>query len=124
MRNLFAFGAAQPAVTAAMPQMPKNVGKIAVGPAGPPPPVMGPQPTPGPPPPPTINLKYYGYKISKVNGNRIAFLLDGEDIILAAENDMVKQRYRIVKIENGKITVEDTQFKRSQTLPLQEEVIG
>lgn len=124
MRNLFAFGAAQPA--AAPIKLPSNVPQISMAPKGPPPPqaVMGPQTPTGPPPPPPINLKYYGYKISKVSGNRVAFLMDGEDIIVAAENDTVKQRYRIVKIANASITVEDTQSKRSQNLPLQEDAIG
>jgi len=133
MRNLFAFGAAQPAAGGAMPQLPKNVGQIAMGPKGPPPPppVMGPQTPSGPPPPPPINLKYYGYKISKLNGNRLAFLMDGEDIIVVAENDTVKQRYRVVKINipgpghrTASLTVEDIQSKKSQELPLQEDAIG
>jgi hypothetical protein len=46
--------------------------------------------------------------------------MDGDDILIAGENDTLKRRYRIVKIGVNSITIEDTQFKSTQTLPLQE----
>jgi hypothetical protein len=59
--------------------------------------------------------------VSKSNGRKQAFLLDGDDIIIAGENDSVKAgRYRVVNIGVNSITIEDTQFKKTQTLPLQE----
>ena len=76
-------------------------------------------PAPAQPPPP-INLKYYGYVISKTDGRKEAFLLDGEDIILATENQTIKQRYRIVRIALTSIVIEDTQGKNTQTLQFQE----
>jgi hypothetical protein len=72
-----------------------------------------------------MTFKYYGFKVSKVSGRKQAFLLDGEDIIIAGENDAVKNsRYKVVRIGINSITIEDTQFKSSQTLPLQEETVG
>jgi hypothetical protein len=72
-----------------------------------------------------MTFKYYGYKVSKISGRKEAFLLDGEDIIIAGENDPLKgARYRIVRIGVNSITIEDTQFKSTQTLQLQEESIG
>jgi hypothetical protein len=121
-RNLFVFGAAPPPPTAPVPSLPKNVGKIAVNQPPPPPPV--PQ---GPPPPPTappMTFKYYGYKISTSDGHKAAFLLDGDDILVAGENDTIKRRYRVVKIGVNSITIEDTQFKSTQTLQLQENPLG
>jgi hypothetical protein len=116
-RNLFDFGAA-PAPVAPMPT---KVAKIAVNPAPPPPmPAPGANLTPPPPPPPPITLKYYGYKISSSDGHKAAFLLDGEDIMVAGENDTVKRRYRVVKIGVGSITIEDTQYRNTQTIPIQE----
>jgi hypothetical protein len=121
-RNLFAFGAAPPPPQAAVPALPKNVGKIAVN--QPPPPPVTP---PGPPPPPVappMTFKYYGYKISTTDGHKAAFLLDGDDILVAGENDTIKRRYRVVKIGVNSITIEDTQFKSTQTLQLQENPLG
>jgi hypothetical protein len=116
-RNLFDFGAAPPPDIA----LPTKVAKIDthsqpvqpvqhVGPVGP----------PQPPPAPQIALKYYGYKISTADGHKAAFLMDGEDILVAGENDTVKRRYKVVRIGVNSITIEDTQFKSTQTLPLQE----
>jgi hypothetical protein len=119
-RNLFDFGQAPPPPAVDLPK----VGKIDVGhPAGP---VQPPAP-PGPPPPPTappMTFKYYGYKVSKSDGLKAAFLLDGDDILIAGENDTVKRRYKVVKIGVNSITIEDTQFKSTQTLPLQETLAG
>jgi hypothetical protein len=58
--------------------------------------------------------------VSKTDGHKEAFLLDGEDIIFAQENQTVKQRYRIVRIALTSITIEDTQSKSTQTLNLQD----
>jgi len=120
IRNIFQYGAAPPPPAPAKPiELPKNPPKIAVNqlpsvvPTRP-----GPPPTPKAPP---LTWKYYGYKVSKSNGRKQAFLLDGEDIIIAGENDAVKAgRYRVVTIGVNSITIEDTQFKQNQTLPLQE----
>ena len=69
-----------------------------------------------------MTFKYYGYKISKSDGRKEAFLLDGEDIIIAAENDPVKKgRYKVLRIGVNSITIEDTEFKSTQTLQLQED---
>ncbi|MGD1072214.1 MAG: hypothetical protein ABSB15_18960 [Bryobacteraceae bacterium] len=118
-RNLFDFGQAPPPPPAQI-AIPKGVPQIAVNrPAGP----VQPPPPPGPPRPPeapAMTFKYYGYKVSASDGHKAAFLLDGDDILIAGENDTVKRRYRVVKIGVSSITIEDTQFKSTQTLPLQE----
>ncbi len=120
-RNLFVFGAAPPPPTA-VPALPKNVGKIAVNQPPPPPPApLGPPPAPVAPP---MTFKYYGYKISTTDGHKAAFLLDGDEILVAGENDTIKRRYRVVKIGINSITIEDTQFKSTQTLQLQENPLG
>ena len=71
-----------------------------------------------PPPPPPIPLKYYGYTAQRVDGHKRAFFLDGDDIFVAAEGDMVKRRYKIVRIGINSAVVEDTQLNNTQTLPL------
>jgi hypothetical protein len=79
-------------------------------------PVMPPMPV-GPPPPPPINLKYFGTAV-RVNGRKQAFLLQGEDVYLASEGDIVARKYRIVTIGANNIQVEDLVNKDTQTLPL------
>jgi hypothetical protein len=121
LRNIFQYGAAPPPPEPPKPvALPANTPRIAVS-APPPPPPAAPG-TPPPPQAPPMTFKYYGFKTSKVTGQREAFLLDGDDIIIAGENDAVKGgRYRIVRIGPTTITIEDTQFKANQTITLQEE---
>jgi hypothetical protein len=76
---------------------------------------------PPPPPAPPITLKYYGYSSARGDTRKRAFFLDGDDILVGAEGDMVKKRYRVVRIGVNSVVMEDTQFKHEQTLPLQEE---
>ncbi len=125
LRNVFQYGM-PPAVAPPAPKdvLPSNVPKIVVNQPKP-----GPAPAPpGPPPPaaaPVMTFKYYGYKVSKASGRKQAFLLDGDEIFIAGENDAVKSpRYRVLHIGVSSITIEDTQFKSSQTIQLQEETAG
>ena len=53
---------------------------------------------------------------------RRAFFLDGDDILVAGENETVKNRYKIVRIGVNSAVVEDTTNKNQQTLPLIEEL--
>ncbi len=79
-------------------------------------------PKPPPPPPPTpIPLKFYGYANQQRAGHREAFFLDGEDIRIAGEDDIIRNRYKIVKIGVNSAVVEDTTDKHQQTLQLEPE---
>ena len=78
-----------------------------------------------PPPPPTcppscppINLKFFG-TATRANGKRQAFLLQGDDVFLASEGDIVARKYRIVSISANSLQVEDMANQNTQTLPLQ-----
>jgi hypothetical protein len=116
-RSLFEF--AQPPAPP-----PPEVAKIypKVGPNPPPPPPPAPVKPPTPPPPP-IPLKFYGYSgTARSSGLRSAFFLDGDDIVIAKETDMVRNRYKIVRIGVNSAVVEDTTNKNQQTLPLIEEL--
>lgn len=124
-RSLFAFSTAPPppptAQTAAVVIHPKRK-------------VFGPEPPPAPPgppaarvepPPPPISLKFYGYSAPRADGQKRAFFLDGDDIFVASEGEMVKKRYRVVQIGINSVVMEDTQFKNNrQTLILQQEQAG
>jgi hypothetical protein len=47
-------------------------------------------------------------------------LLQGEDVYLAAEGDIVGRKYKIVSISANTIQVMDLQNNNTQTLPLQQ----
>lgn len=77
----------------------------------------------GPPPAPPIPLKFYGF--SSRSGAKRAFFLDSDnDIAVAAENEVIKNRYKIVRIGVNSVVVEDLTNKNQQTLPLIEELAG
>jgi hypothetical protein len=73
---------------------------------------------------PPIPLKYYGYANPRATTTRRrAFFLDGEDIIIAGEGELIKKRYKLVKIGVNSVTMEDTQFNNDQqTLPLAQDL--
>jgi hypothetical protein len=125
VRSLFQFSAAPPAPV---------VNPMQVDPIHPKPKIIGPQPPPAPPgkvapppetPPPPITLKFYGYSTPRTDGTKRAFFLDGDDIFVASEGELVKKRYRVVQIGVNSVVMEDTQFKNNrQTLILQQEQAG
>jgi hypothetical protein len=93
--------------------------KVVPFPASPPPAPVVVDNKPAPPPP--INLKYYGYSTKRSDGEKKAFFLDGEDIIVAAEGEIIKKQYKIVKIGVNSVQMEDTSSKSTQTLPIQQD---
>jgi len=127
-RSLFEFGKEPPPAPVAVKEPEPIKPKYAfVGPPSPPKPVE----VKAPPPPqaPPVPLKYYGFvNPQRTPGPKRAFFLDGEDIIVAGEGDLVKKRYKIVRIGVNSAVVEDTQFEKAQnkdqTLPLVEEQSG
>lgn len=76
------------------------------------------QTPPPPPPPPPINLKLYGYAQPKGGEGKKIFLSSGDDIFVAKEGDIVNRRYRILKINNNSVDVEDVLTNNKQTLYL------
>lgn len=72
----------------------------------------------GPPPPPPINLKFYGFATEE-NGQKMVFLLDGEDVFIAKQGDIVEGRYKVVRIESGAVVMDDLSYNNEQTLQLQ-----
>jgi len=121
-RNVFQFAAAPPPKPTELAAAKEPLVKpfVKMGPNAPPPPT----PLPPPPPPPPITLKFYGYSTAKDNGKKTAYLLDGDEIFLAAEGDTLKRRYRIVRIAANSILIEDLDAKRQQSVPLTEEGAG
>jgi hypothetical protein len=122
-RSLFEISAAPPEEAKAIGKEPEKIviAPKMVGPIQEKPP----EPLPEPKAPP-IPLKFYGFVNKTKVGDKRAFFLDGEDIVIAAEGDTIKKRYKIVRIGVNSAVVEDTEFKNNnqQTLPLEAELNG
>ncbi len=67
---------------------------------------------------PPISFKYYGFASEPDSPDKRAFLLDGEEILIGAEGDVFKKRYKIIRIGLNSIVMEDLDFKDQQTLRL------
>lgn len=76
-----------------------------------------PQPT-GPPPPPPINLKFYGFASKPGEPTKRVFLSEGENIFIAGEGDVVDRRYKVVRIGQNSVEIEDLLNNNRQTIPL------
>lgn len=83
-------------------------------------------PAPPKPPPPPIPLKFYGFTTASKQGQgpKRAFFLEGEDIFVAGEGDLIKNRYKVLRIGVNSAVIEDTTHKHQQTLPLEAEQVN
>jgi hypothetical protein len=72
-----------------------------------------------PPPPPPIPLKFYGFAAQTGQAKRV-FLSSttSDDIFVGSEGQVINKRYRIVKIENAAVVVEDIPNNNQQRLAL------
>ncbi len=77
--------------------------------------------TPLKPAAPPIPLKFYGYLNPIRLGVKRAFFISGDDIFVASEGDVIKKRYKVVRINVNSVVMEDTQFKSEQTIRLEEQ---
>jgi hypothetical protein len=128
-RNLFEFGASAPAAPSTPdPKIIPGRKPVSVQRAQ----AIYPQFQPPPPPPPKpkappITMKYYGFVSNSPNrtGTRRGFFLDGEEIIVAGEGDVIKNRYKVLRISQTAAEMQDTQFADDrQQLPIVEEPAG
>ena len=62
---------------------------------------------------PPIPLKFYGYANRMSGPARQAFFLDGDDII-EGENDVIRSRYKIIRIGINSAIVEDSRITTSR----------
>lgn len=76
-------------------------------------------PPPAPPPPPPITLKFFGFANKPGEPKRV-FLVQGEDVFIAGEGDIVDRRYRILHISTTppSVDVEDVLNNNRQNLPM------
>ena len=119
MRSLFDFSQAPPPKTPEPKILPTTK------------PIQGPEPPPKPEskedketpktPPPPIPLKFYGYVAGAGGSGRRAFFLNEDEILVGGEGDLIKSRYKVIRIGLKSAVVEDTQHNHQQTLTLVEE---
>lgn len=70
---------------------------------------------------PPINLKFYGYIRPVRSSRKRAFFLDGKNIFVAGEGDLVGKHYKVVRIGVNSVVVEDTRGQRRRTLRLEKQ---
>ena len=119
MRSVFEFAQAPPPPPDAKHPKPAQA-RAFIGPR----PVPSAPPPPPPPPPPQIPLKFYGFVNPARPDIKRAFFMDGDEIMVAGEGEIVRNRYRIVRIGVNSAVVEDIQYKDQQSLPLVAEEQG
>jgi hypothetical protein len=94
-------------------ETPKGNGSTDHGPDTPPPYV-----TPTPPPAPPIPLRFYGFASSPGEPKRV-FLKMGEDVFVAGEGEIVNRRYKVVRISNNSVEIQDMVYSGPpQNIPL------
>jgi hypothetical protein len=75
------------------------------------------RPAPPVPPPPPITLKFFGFA-NRPGETKKVFLVQGEDIFIASEGDIIDRRYRVLRISPTAVDVEDVLNNNRQSLPL------
>lgn len=71
-------------------------------------------------PPPPAPLRFYGFAERGPGGKRQVFLTDGEAVYLAAEGDIVLRRYRILRVRNESIELEEVSGQQRWVVPLEQ----
>lgn len=118
-RSLFEAGPTPAEVAAA------NLTRI-TGPKIPPQPLPPAGPiVPAGPAPLNIPLKFYGFV--KPTDNREAsrgFFMDGDNVLVAAEGQVLKQKYRVMELTAKAARLEDIQLRQSETLQVVPEAMA
>jgi len=123
-RSLFEIGTAPPVEVKVAEPAKIAIAYVKFGPEKPRPPE--PPKKPELPRAPPIPLKFYGWVNREKAGPKRAFFMDNDEIVIAAEGETVKKRYKIIRIGVNSALVEDTQFQNNaqQQLPLEAELQG
>jgi len=104
-RNIFRAHADEPLPKPIVPPLKKDQQEAQKGP-------------PQPPPPPPINLKFYGFANKPGDPSKKVFLSEGDNIFIASEGDVVNRRYKVVRIGQSSVEIQDLLNNNTQTIPL------
>ncbi len=78
------------------------------------------KPPPEPPlPPPVLPAQFFGYATRPGGTRRVAFFLQGEDVLVVAEGDPFLGNYRLARIGNESADVEEMSSGRHFTVQLE-----
>jgi hypothetical protein len=110
-RNIFTFGPAPPPPKTPAQIAQENFRK------------QGPEPPP-PPPPVTVPAQLFGYASMPESGKRVAFFLDGEEVLVVEEGSVFLNRFRLDKIGNDSADVEEISSGRHATVQMVQPVSG
>lgn len=80
-------------------------------------PRVGPE-VPPPPPPLTLDVKFYGYVDDPSTGQRRAFFTNGDDVYIVSADQLLENRYRLLRIGNDSADVEEVGTGRRATLAM------
>jgi hypothetical protein len=75
-------------------------------------------PLPPPIPPVTVPATLFGFASMPRNGKRVAFFLDGEDVLVVNEGAVFLNRFRLDKIGNDSADVEEISSQRHVTVQM------
>lgn len=73
---------------------------------------------PQPPPPVNVPAKFFGYATDPRSGARRAFFTNNDDVFVVAQGGILLNNFRILKINNNSVDVEEISSKRTTTLSL------
>ncbi len=69
-----------------------------------------------PPPPPPIELKFFGFASHPGEPKKV-LLLQGEDVFVASEGEIVDRRYKVLRISPSSVEIEDVLNNNRQEIP-------
>lgn len=110
-RNIFTFGPPPPP-----PKTPEQIAKENFR-------KQGPEPPP-PPAPVSVPAQLFGYASMPDSGKRVAFFLDGDDVLVVEEGSVFLSRFRLDKIGNDSADVEEISSGRHATVQMVPPVSG
>ncbi len=73
---------------------------------------------PPPPPPVEVPAQFFGYASMPSSPRRLAFFLNGDDVIVVQEGSVFLTRFRLDKIGNDSADVEEISSGRHATVPM------
>ncbi|HTU34717.1 MAG TPA: hypothetical protein VMF66_13025 [Candidatus Acidoferrum sp.] len=75
---------------------------------------------PAPPPPVQVPAQFFGYANRSGSSERVAFFLNGDDVLVVAEGDTFLGNFRLLHIGNDSAQVEEISSGRQTSVPLEQ----
>jgi hypothetical protein len=74
---------------------------------------------PSGPPPVQVPAQFFGYANSEGSSNRVAFFLNGDNVLVVGEGDTFLGNFRLIHIGNASADVEEISSGRHASVPLE-----